>query len=291
MNERWPTFLVIGAGRSGTSSLYAYLKQHPEIYMSPVKEPRFFASSEEGVGKLDGQNKECMRKEEYLKLFNQVSNEKQWGEASPTYLHDETSPQRISATIPDVKLIAILRNPVERAYSHYGLNVRLGRREEGKFGRWIRNVEPGDSFWEKYIVPGFYYKQLSRYYEFFGEGQVSIYLFKEFTEETERVVTDIFDFLGVDSSFNPNLSVERNASGIPRLRLLYRLMDGSREPATTLKRVLPASLKRFLVKLRDSLLQDRGEMDFETRQCLRTIYRDDISKLHNLIGQELDHWE
>lgn len=289
INRMWPTFLIIGAGRAGTSSLYSYLRQHPSIYLSRIKEPKFFASSE---GDLNNRNEEGGVKEEaeYLRLFDDVSGYEHWGEASPAYLHHESSPRRIAETIPDVKMIAILRDPVERVYSHYGLNVRLGRRQEGEFGRWVRQAEPGDPFWEKYIVPGFYHEQLCRYYQHFGEEQFSIHLFEDFTAETERVVEEVFDFLEVDSSFEPDLSVQRNPSGVPRVRFLYRLMDGRQEPTSTLKGVVPGAIQRFFVKLRDHLLRDRAEMGARARQRLREIYRDDTLRLQNLLGRKLDHW-
>jgi len=287
---RWPTFLIIGAGRSGTSSLYSYLGQHPEIYMSPVKEPKFFAVDKEDIEGYKHDERYVVEEQEYLQLFDAVSNERHWGEASPTYLHNEKAPRRIYDVVPDAKLIAVLRNPIDRAYSHYGLNVRLGRREEGTFGTLVRGTTPGDPFWEKYIVPGFYHAQLRQYQEYFDEEQFSIHLFSEFVDETSRVVTELFEFLGVDPAFEPDLRVQRNASGVPRLWILYRLLEGHREPVATLKQFFPDALRRSLAALRDRLLQDRSGMDAETRRRLRDIYHEDVRKLQDLLGRELDHW-
>ncbi len=121
-----PNFLIIGALKAGTTSLFNYLMQHPQIYMSPVKEPKFFAL----VGEyLDPKKREILGKcvvdiEEYRALFDNVTTEKAIGEASAIYLSSRRAPGRIQHYILNVKLIAILRDPVERAYSHFLHNVR-----------------------------------------------------------------------------------------------------------------------------------------------------------------------
>ena len=118
-----PNFLIIGAAKGGTTSLYHYLNQHPQVYMSPMKEPRFFALENE---KLNFQNPDkAINKtsvtslSEYYKLFDGVTNETAIGEASPLYMYSTKAVERIAHYVPTAKLIAILRNPVDRAYSCY----------------------------------------------------------------------------------------------------------------------------------------------------------------------------
>ena len=119
-----PNFLIIGAMRAGTTSLYHYLKQHPQVYMSPVKEPRFFALEGEKPDPGRPTDERLMNHsitdiEAYRALFQAVSKETAIGEASPLYLYSPKAPERIRHYIPDAKLIAVLRDPVERAYSHF----------------------------------------------------------------------------------------------------------------------------------------------------------------------------
>ena len=119
----WPNFFIVGAPRSGTTSLYEYLKEVPEVFMSPVKEPNFFNLSVENDLFL---SKPIREKKKYLDLFKNVKDEKAIGEASPTYLWDPKTPKLIHEIIPDAKIIISLRDPVERTFSHYLMYFRNG---------------------------------------------------------------------------------------------------------------------------------------------------------------------
>ncbi|MDY7015905.1 MAG: sulfotransferase, partial [Cyanobacteriota bacterium] len=127
-----PNFLIIGAAKGGTTSLYTWLAQHPQIYMTPVKEPNFFALQGENFNYPSGTVSqryldECVTNfEAYLEQFKAVNCEIAIGEASPFYLYHPQAASRIQQTIPDVKLIAILRDPVERAYSNFLHHIREG---------------------------------------------------------------------------------------------------------------------------------------------------------------------
>ena len=129
---RWPTFLIIGAGRSGTTSLYHYLGQHPDIFMSPVKEPGFFAYEDEtrpligayGEAELPGYS---TRREDYEALFADVSVETAAGEASVDYLYLPRAARRIRRHVPQARLIAILRQPADRSHSQFWARVASGR--------------------------------------------------------------------------------------------------------------------------------------------------------------------
>lgn len=186
-----PNFLIIGANKAGTSSLWAYLKQHFSIYMSPIKEPMFF-TTEGKVLDIDRPGNEIVLKgatnniENYLSLFEGVSNEKAIGEASTAYLHNPVAAGRIKHYIPHAKLIALLRDPVERAYSNYLMYVRWGletldfaqaiKEEETR----IRNNWPNG--WH-YVSLGFYYERLKRYFELFKQSQIKVYLYEEWNSE------------------------------------------------------------------------------------------------------------
>src|SRR5215210_1748036 len=145
-----PNFLVIGAGKSGTTSLYHYLRQHPDVYMSPVKEPLFFAA-EGGRIRFPGPDGRMIsraanpgavtRMKDYRALFAGVSGKKAVGEASPQYLYTPEAPLRIKHYVPEAKLIAVLRNPVERAYSAFLHRTRLGREPLADFSEALRQED------------------------------------------------------------------------------------------------------------------------------------------------------
>ena len=126
-----PTFLIIGAGKSGTTSLYYYLKQHPQVYMSPVKEAHFFDQDEGEKPDFRGPGRSSPPPitsiEDYRALFRGVTDETAVGEATPSYIYIPGAPGRIRRRIPDAKLIAGLRNPTDRAYSAFLHTVRSGR--------------------------------------------------------------------------------------------------------------------------------------------------------------------
>ncbi len=124
-----PNFFIIGAAKSGTTSLYYYLKNHPQIYMSPVKEPEFFSFTGQKIDRKDMRLAPGIfaitERNDYEALFKDVKDEVAIGEASPSYIYVPEVPARIKAMIPDPKFIAILRHPAERAFSHF--NMRLNK--------------------------------------------------------------------------------------------------------------------------------------------------------------------
>nr|MDJ0649638.1 sulfotransferase [Xenococcaceae cyanobacterium MO_188.B19] len=183
-----PNFLIIGAAKAGTTSLYNYLKEHPQIYMSPVKEPRFFYLMNEkldfrGPGDENILNSSTSDLEDYSTLFQGVSNEIAIGEASSMYLYHPKTPKRIKSYVPDVKMITILRDPVERAYSHFLMNVKNGLEPLTDFVQVLQEEEIrirsnwGSNWHHK--ARGFYYSQVKRYFDIFDRSQIKIYLYED----------------------------------------------------------------------------------------------------------------
>lgn len=148
-----PNFLVIGAVKAGTTSLYHYLQEHPQVYMSSVKEPRFFVL--EGK-QSDEQNAPGFLRtrittiEAYRALFDGVTTEVAIGEATPDYIHDPEAAPRIQQHLPDVRLIAMLRNPVDRAFSHYWQLIRHAERPMSDFAQDVQKAIERD--WEHSLV-------------------------------------------------------------------------------------------------------------------------------------------
>jgi hypothetical protein len=177
-----PNFLIIGAAKAGTNALYHYLRQHPQVYMSPWKEPKFFAFESEadlGFRAADGKDAPVnasviLDQAEYEKLFDGADHALARGEASTHYLYVEDSPRRIKALIPKARLIAVLRNPVDRAFSSYQHLVRDDL-EPLDFGPALdaepRRIAEHYAYLYRYTDMGFYSEQLDRYERIFPEEQ------------------------------------------------------------------------------------------------------------------------
>ncbi|HHP7229388.1 MAG TPA: sulfotransferase [Xenococcaceae cyanobacterium] len=292
-----PNFLIIGAAKAGTTSLYSYLKQHPQIYMSPIKEPRFFALEGEKLdfrGPTQSINQTSVTTlAEYHQLFQEVTTETAIGEASTVYLSSPKAPERIKHHLPDVKLIAILRDPSERAFSSYTHLVRDGYETlsftEAIAAEAIRIEENWQPLWY-YQKRGFYYQQLQRYLELFKPEQIKIYLYEDLAIDSAALIQDVTRFLGVDDTFTPD-STRKNVSGIPKNRLLQNLLTKKNPIKSVLKPLLPEPLRQSVLQsLTKSNLGAKPTLSSEMRQKLIAIYREDILKLQDLIHRDLSQW-
>ncbi len=260
-----PNFFVVGASKSGTTALWKALSQHPDVFMSPVKEPRFFS----GNGSSH----------EYLSLFAAANGQRAIGESSGDYLPSAEAARRIRRNIPDAKLIALLRQPVERAHSHYWYRVRRGDERARSFEHALAREETlgvGAPPWQYYRRRGFYHSQLSAYLALFPREQLSIHLYEDWCDSPHRTLRELFTFLGVDPGVVPTLA-KHNVGTAPRSRALHRLVRRAGSPA----------LSRWEAKY------NRGpvpRLSPATATMLVDGYRDDIVKLQSLIGRDLTHW-
>jgi hypothetical protein len=282
-----PNFLVIGAQKSGTTSLYEYLRQHPQVFMGPVKEPDFFVSR--GQPRADSPTM-VLSMEDYVALFGEATDEVAIGEASHRYLPSEEAVGRIAASLPDVKLVAIVRNPVERAYSHWLHNVRNGR-ETLDFRHALDAeterlaADPLSRF--GYVTTGRYYRQLSRYLQAFSRERLRVYLFDDLAADPAALVRDLFRFLEVDDAFQPKL--ERHmVSGLPRGRMgeTYDRLRKSPQAVKLVKRVVPGSVRD---RVRERFLKRPG-LPWDVRQDLIASYREEIRQLEELLHRNLSSW-
>ena len=300
-----PNFLIVGAMKCGTTSLYYHLKQHPEIYMSPIKAPDFFAWEGWRLDFNGPEGREVINRrirltsvtdiEKYRALFRGVSDEKVIGEASPSYLYSLEAPSRIRHYIPEAKLIAVLRNPVDRAYSAYLQLVRLVREPLDDFAQALRAEEERiQDNWEwiwHYKNMGFYYTQLKRYYEIFEPEQIRVYLHEDLENEPISVLQDIFQYLEVDDTFSPNISFRYHESGVPKNRALHKLLTTPNRAKVVLKSILPQEAARRIWEraLRTNLVEP-PPLRQEVRRELIEVYRQDILKLQDLIQRDLSWW-
>jgi Sulfotransferase family len=292
-----PNFLILGAQKSGTTALFYALSKHPQVFTSPVKEPRYFADEAKALadaaGPGDGETRMTASLQEYEALFAGADSEIARGEASPAYLYDPEAPAKIAELIPDAKLVAILRNPVERAYSNFLYLVREGREPLHDFGAALGEEEKRRaSGWSTawcYKDKGFYGAQLERYLEHFGREQLHCVLYEDYNADPQTTVTAVYRFLGVDDSFTQDLSIRLNVSGLPKSKGLQAVSRRSRRLKWLLDPLVPDRLRRSLLNAQNKNLE-RPPLPAEVRAALIEDYRSDIERVRELTGLDVSGW-
>ena len=268
-----PNFLIIGAAKAGTTSLYDWLRQHPDVYMPKLKEPKFFAYDPARTDVAWP----VRTLAEYEALF-EGATEAAIGEASPNYLGSSPAMQRIHATLPGVRLIAALRDPADRAFSVYQMNLRnRGRNRATPFAAALRddvNLRQG------------YSKYLERWFALFDRAQFRIVLFEEIVKAPLATVQGLFGFLRVDAGFEPVTSVS-NPGGLPKVKLVHDLLNNA--TLRGLGRRLPETLVARARDLRARNLKRQG-MTPDERRLAAAFFRDDVLRTQDLIGRDLSAW-
>jgi hypothetical protein len=297
-----PNTFVIGAAKSGTTSLYDCLRQHPDVFMSPVKEPCYFAYAENPPEMAGPGDEEANREsgavytlDEYQALFARATTEFIVGEASPVYLYDEDAPRRLHEQCPDASLIAVLRNPIVRAHSHYLQLVQSGREPLEDFEAVLdaedERVAAGWEWSWHYRRMGFYGEQLARYLEVYDREQLHVYRFEELTADPVGFAQTVYRALGVDPSFEPDTGIRRRATGVPTLDWLHQFINN---PDHVLRRwsrrVLPeAARDRILMAVRNANLK-KPPLPDAARARLADAYRDDVHQLETLLDRSFSDW-
>jgi hypothetical protein len=291
---RWPNFFIVGAPRAGTTSLYTYLSGHPDIYMPLRKEPNFFCRSHVDVTRGQRPLRPIVTGEEnYLSLFKDASPEALIGEASPFYLYDEDAPRRIKEKNRQARIIIILREPIDRAYSHYLQTERRGYVDKPFHEALLEDYHcslKGVDVAHLYVELGLYYQQVRRYLNTFGDGQVRVFLYDDLASDTYGVVKEICHFLGVDfhdgrffdpesrynTYYRPNNAVVKR---FLKVRSAYRW-----GVALIPHRFIPRLIHFF------SNHDAKPQMDPEARKFLASLYYDEIVRLQDLISRDLTAW-
>ena len=299
-----PNFLVVGAAKSGTSAVCDYLEQHPDVYVCPGKEPNFFVA--EGQPDipfrgprdrevLEAQNGWVSTLQRYQDLFAGATTERALGDGSTWYLYDAEAPLRIRRYVPNAKLIAVLRNPVDRAYSAFTMMLMDGRETTTDFAQALseedRRVAAGWEYLWHYRRMGLYSAQVARYHEIFVRDQFRVILYDDFIARPREVMRNVFSFLGVDDRFEPDMSERSNASFVPK-NLTYQRMIVRRSPVKRVaKALLPGVLRqRLKEKLVYSTMARPAPMAPELRRQLADTFRPDVLRLQELIGRDLSQW-
>ncbi len=292
-----PNFLIIGAQKAGTTALYYALSKHPELFMSSNKEPQYFASESElseAAGPGDSTAGTVDTLPAYEELFVDAAPEQAIGEASTIYLYAPRAPGRISELLPAAKLIAMLRNPVDRAYSNFLHLVRDGRETADTFGIAIteedsRRNDGWSTNW-RYREKGLYAPQIERYTARFAADQIRWYLYEDFNAAPHSTIVDIYRFLEVDDLFTQDLTARLNVGGMPKSNSLQRLSRNSERLKWAIEPLLPAPVKRRLLSAQNRNLA-RPSIDASLRAELIAYFRADMEKVADLTGLDTSTWK
>ncbi|MFC2114784.1 sulfotransferase [Bacteroidota bacterium] len=306
-----PNFFIIGAAKAGTTSLYRYLNQHPGIYFSPVKEPNFFSTDIKPESFKSDYRKQTpilgnkyfkdkplkdvhlsfIRNEDYyFQLFENVKKETAIGECSTSYLFSTQAAKEIYSFNPDARIISILRNPIERALSHYLMGVRFGYTSK-PFRETIeedmRAKEKGWGISKLYIELGFYWEQLQRYIDLFNKNNLRFYLTDELTNNPQQLLSDVYHFLEVeDMEIQDNGKF--NEARIPKYKKLNKILY-----QTGLDKYLKFLLSdSFTQKIKSSYYtkEELPALNESDKLFLAEIYAEDIRKTESIIGKDLSIW-
>lgn len=293
-----PNFFIVGAAKSGTSSLDKYLGQHPDVYIPPKKEAHFYSIPDFPATFLgpgdDGMNQYTIRDQSvYNALFDDVAGEKAIGESSVFYLYYPGTAQRIYDELPDAKIIIMLRNPVDRAFSAY-MHLIRDEREHVSFEESLANEEKHkqnhfEPMWY-YRELGLYSEQVKRYVDLFGQKQVKVIIFEEFARNPVKGVQEVARFLGVSDDFIPDTSVRHNESGVPKSRWLYNFISRPNGLKEIVKPLFPAAVRERLGNQAKSMVLERASMSSDTRASLSAYFESDISELERLLQRDLSIW-
>jgi hypothetical protein len=293
-----PDFFIVGAAKSGTTALVNYLEQHPQIVI-PFKDTGYFCSSKEDQSEINiDHDRKVFTLDDYITLYKDSTVDKTIGDATTRYLYlynrtIANIEKTYQSQATSLKIIIILRNPVERAFSHYVFNVLRGLEnltfEESLKPETIISRELiHRSF--NYINFGKYYEQVRAYLQFFTHTRV--FLFEDL-KDPDHLVQECFKFLQVSEDFHINPNIFTNPSGIPRNRTLVKILRSSTFTSRIIKKLTPQKFRPNLIRFRYRLLNkflDKPRINIETAQYLKQIYQEDIIKLQGLINKDLKDW-
>lgn len=304
-----PNFFVVGAPKAGTTSLHRYLSQHPAIFMSPIKEPCFFAPEVVDFTPESRQAFEADRTalrayldgpilpprghgivldwSDYLKLFAQARDEKAIGEVSGNYLASAGAAAAIRNRLPDARIVMVLRDPVDRLHSQYA-GAQASGLTSASFVDWTMaqlDLEAARNPTFGPVWTGRYAQHLNRYLDVFPREQISIHFYDDYSKDAPSTLRAIFAFLDVDPRHRIDTSRRHNVSVVPRYERVHALLG--RAGRRALAGLIPRDWRDGL---RKRYLKPAGRPSAEERRRILPIYEDDIRELADRLERDLSGW-
>lgn len=307
MSSCKPNFLIVGAAKSGTTSLYEYLKVHPQIYMPEAKEPLYFISEiieeqdkdlwmQKIIKKYPNGRAHINKWNDYIKIFKNGEKAKAVGEASATYLYYYNhSIPKIIDKLGDIKIIIILRNPIEKAFSQYKY-LKRGRSEPLNFKEAIKaekdRIDRGYCFLYHYTNHGLYYEQVKAFLDNFKN--VKVILNEQLNTKPEETIKELYKFLEVDINITPTSYEKHNVSNYipknPKLNDFFNYKPVKYIRKRTLNLISPI----FYQNIRNYFL-NKNSIDMvipkNVKEVLMNTFWDDINKLEKLLNIDLSSWK
>jgi hypothetical protein len=305
-----PDFFIVGAAKSGTTALQQILASHPSVYMSPIKEPNFFynevAISELRHGLQDKLKKEnaeqwinegmngelwnaFLREEKmYKKLFEKADTNQISGEASVSYLYSLEAAKKIYTYNPNSKIIILLRNPSERAWSHFLMEKRMGLVPKNFTEAFKINNNEDSKIWGKdpiFLSGGLYYLQVKRFLDIFPKEQVFICFYEDYKANPQKLITELLNFLGIDNKQEIKIKIANEArksvfdSFLPSGGLKHTLRSIAQKTG------VHSTLKKIFSK------KNNEKIPADVRTLLNNYYLADINKLEDLLHVNLNNWK
>lgn len=271
-----PNFIIVGGKKCGTTSIASILRGHPDVFVPELKEVHFF----------DYESKVARGIPYYETFFADATNEKVIMDVSPNYMYVGNVPERIKTLTPDVKLIFFLRNPVNRAYSHYWDHVR-------------RQAEPLDfenalERKNSYIEKSLYHKHLIRFFSVFDKNDILLLKSEEFFDSPQSCLEKLAAFLEISPRAFKEIRMKENYSRLPRSASLEKFFLSSGPVIRTIRKLTPAGIKKSIKTLDEKLNMKKfkpSPMSAGTKEMLMKKFASDINELEKLSSLDLRQWK
>lgn len=300
MSQISPNFIIAGEGKAGSTALYSYLTQHPEVFMCEPKEPRYFAFRNrrpDYAGLMDEEtfNRGAIyQRDDYYKLFESAAGKLAIGEASPVYIHTPGCAAAIAEELPDVKIIVLLRQPTQLAFSAYQHMVRLGLEHlsfEDALAAEPERIRLNWALHWRYGQLGFVSENIEKFLQHFPKEQILFIKYDDFNQDNFAVLRQVCTYLGIASDFN-FAATRTNVNARPRLVWLRKLeMTRNDQLRKLVHRILPVRVRlaiRTALNFNMRPVQERPSLITEKKLTAR--YREDILKCQTLTGLNLVNW-
>jgi hypothetical protein len=292
---------IVGATKSGTTSLHNYLSQHPDVFMSANKEPHYFAKNDikeyKGPGDKYIQNEMFVTEElGYNQLFEKSEDQKVIGESTATYLYYSSAAEEIKRFNPDAKIIILLRDPIQRAFSAYMHMRRDGRESVHSFLETLnleekRKKDDWMPIWF-YKDLGMYYQQVKKYIDIFGIQNVKVDLFEDVRNDWDKYLESVCAYLGIDKHHRFDTRVSDNISGLPKSRILHNLLRRKNIFTGTVKLLLPENERKLLKACFNKFnIKKSNKLTLNEKLFLGNFYKESNQKLAELLKVDLKRWD
>ena len=291
LKQNTPNLFLVGAPKAGTTSIYNYIINHPDIFMSPIKETNHFTYNEINDQGLYYNDTKIVKIEDYYSLFSGSQGEKYIGEASVSYLFYNNVSRKIYDLNPKAKIIILLRNPVERGFSHFLMDKRLGY-VDISFEEIVYKTSKHELlslYYQQFVELGYYHNQVERYLNTFGKENVGVYLFDDVVVDGQYVLNKVYDLLEIDRVATSEIIKKHNVNMNPKNKLVSNLYI-SRDFRSMIRKIF--SNKTLLNKIKYLLftVDQKPELNKEMHKYLINLYLSDIISLEKLIDRDLSHW-